>query len=112
MSVYDIPDRFDRIGASIQARMMKPAVWEPKGGEPVPVRIGFQAPNIYVDASGVSVQEVQGYASGLATDFALARQGDFIVIGGNRWQLKTDPEPYGGANLVRMPLAEPIKGRP
>lgn len=111
MSVYDIPDRFDRIGASIQRRMMKPAIWEPKGGSPVPVMIGFQAPKIYVDAFGNRVQDVQPHASGLATVFAAAKQGDFLVIGSIRWQLKDDPESYGGADLVRMPLAGPIKPR-
>lgn len=103
--MYEIPDVHDAIGAAIQQRLMKPATWIPQGKDPVPVRVGFQAPYIAIDALGTQINAVQAYASGLVSVFAEAQAGDHLILAGRRWTLKGAPQPYGGGNLCRMQLS-------
>ena len=103
--MYDIPNQFDAIGDAIAEALMHPAFLTVAGGQPVLVRAGFEAPYLATDANGSAVNQSQPYASGLATAFADAREGDVLEIRGTRWVLREDPQSYGRGNLCRMKLA-------
>lgn len=107
--ILDLADPFDAIGEAMAAYhpRWRDATWTPRGGQATPVRVGYEAPFIKVDALGQTVNAVQIFATGLVRQLGAAKQSDTIQIGPYTFALKEDPEPFGGGGLLRLSLIGP-----